>query len=192
VLRGNSNTYIAEMRELRPPMIARSVRFVPVSSHPRTICMRVELFGCDSQGNHSHSSSSFLMLLLLLMMMMIAFAPSRQSVGLRLASATDFPGSERDRRGEVQMIQRFLAVTVKFPNSLASVPLYVEPRNIYDTLGQSMDSSTVYVPENGCSRPIAVESARWHFPCYRLRFYPHIHCSAAAVRMCWDEGSLID
>jgi len=51
VLRGNSNTYIAEMRELRPPIIARRVRFVPVSNHPRTVCMRVELFGCNSPGD---------------------------------------------------------------------------------------------------------------------------------------------
>jgi len=55
VLRGNSNTYIAEMRELRPPIRARRVRFVPVSNHPRTVCMRVELFGCDSQGYLSHT-----------------------------------------------------------------------------------------------------------------------------------------
>ena len=54
-LRGNSNTYIAELRDLRPPIIARRVRFVPVSNHPRTVCMRVELFGCDSHGNHTHT-----------------------------------------------------------------------------------------------------------------------------------------
>jgi len=53
VLRGNSNTYIAEMSELRPPINARRVRFIPVNNHPRTVCMRVELFGCDSQGNRS-------------------------------------------------------------------------------------------------------------------------------------------
>jgi len=44
---GNVNTYIAELREVNPPIIARRIRFVPYSRHQRTICLRVELFGCD-------------------------------------------------------------------------------------------------------------------------------------------------
>lgn len=50
ILKGNANTYIAEVRELRPPIIARRIRFVPHSNYQRTVCMRVELFGCESKG----------------------------------------------------------------------------------------------------------------------------------------------
>jgi|SRR6218665_846292 len=47
---GNSNTYIAELREINPPIIARVVRIVPQSSYPRTICLRLELYGCQWRG----------------------------------------------------------------------------------------------------------------------------------------------
>ncbi len=52
IFQGNTNTYIAELREVDPPMIARRVRFLPYSGHPRTICMRVELYGCPWNGKH--------------------------------------------------------------------------------------------------------------------------------------------
>ena len=47
---GNSNTYIAEVREISPPIIARRIRIVPQSSYPRTVCMRVEFYGCQWRG----------------------------------------------------------------------------------------------------------------------------------------------
>lgn len=50
ILKGNSNTYIAEVRELRPPIIAKRIRFIPYSAHQRTVCMRVELYGCPWKG----------------------------------------------------------------------------------------------------------------------------------------------
>jgi len=50
LLTGNSNTYFAELRQLRPVVIAKTVRFVPYSGHPRTVCMRVELYGCPWTG----------------------------------------------------------------------------------------------------------------------------------------------
>ncbi|XP_066972442.1 discoidin domain-containing receptor 2-like [Macrobrachium rosenbergii] len=46
LLEGNTNTYLAQTSLLSPPVIATRVRFVPYSDHPRTVCMRVELFGC--------------------------------------------------------------------------------------------------------------------------------------------------
>ncbi|CAH1786141.1 unnamed protein product [Owenia fusiformis] len=46
VFNGNTNTYIAEMNDVKPPIIARRIRIVPYSLHQRTICMRVELYGC--------------------------------------------------------------------------------------------------------------------------------------------------
>ncbi|KAK3875429.1 hypothetical protein Pcinc_019713 [Petrolisthes cinctipes] len=46
LLKGNSNTYLAQTSQLHPPVIAARVRFIPYSEHPRTVCMRVELYGC--------------------------------------------------------------------------------------------------------------------------------------------------
>ena len=52
---GNQNTYIAELREVNPPIIAQRIRFVPYSRHPRTVCMRVEIYGCDWTGRRQFS-----------------------------------------------------------------------------------------------------------------------------------------
>lgn len=46
ILRGNSNTYLVEKQKLDLPFVASRVRFVPYSQHPRTVCMRVEIYGC--------------------------------------------------------------------------------------------------------------------------------------------------
>ncbi|XP_024936417.1 discoidin domain-containing receptor 2 isoform X2 [Cephus cinctus] len=46
VLRGNSNTYLVEKQKLDLPFVASRVRFIPYSQHPRTVCMRVEIYGC--------------------------------------------------------------------------------------------------------------------------------------------------
>ncbi len=46
VLPGNRNTYVENRNDLHPPIVASKVRFVPYSKHPRTVCMRVELYGC--------------------------------------------------------------------------------------------------------------------------------------------------
>ncbi|KAF7273017.1 hypothetical protein GWI33_014235 [Rhynchophorus ferrugineus] len=46
VLTGNSNTYLVVRQRLELPFIASRVRFIPYSEHPRTVCMRVELYGC--------------------------------------------------------------------------------------------------------------------------------------------------
>jgi discoidin domain receptor family protein 2 len=46
IFQGNTNTYISEMREVEPPIIARRVRFIPYSSHSKIVCLRVELYGC--------------------------------------------------------------------------------------------------------------------------------------------------
>ncbi|KAK8396491.1 hypothetical protein O3P69_005498 [Scylla paramamosain] len=56
LLEGNSNTYLAQTSQLSPPVIATRVRFLPYSDHPRTVCMRVELYGCQySDGLVSYS-----------------------------------------------------------------------------------------------------------------------------------------
>ncbi|KAL8625921.1 hypothetical protein ACOMHN_012513 [Nucella lapillus] len=47
VFLGNENTYLAELRSVSPPIIAKRVRFIPYSQHTRTVCMRVEMYGCD-------------------------------------------------------------------------------------------------------------------------------------------------
>ncbi|KAL3871584.1 hypothetical protein ACJMK2_039575 [Sinanodonta woodiana] len=46
VFDGNSNTYITEVRKVSPPIIGKHIRLIPYSRYPRTICMRVELYGC--------------------------------------------------------------------------------------------------------------------------------------------------
>ncbi|XP_043477565.1 discoidin domain-containing receptor 2-like [Leptopilina heterotoma] len=46
VIKGNSNTYIETKRDLEPPIWASKIRFLPYSYHRRTVCMRVELYGC--------------------------------------------------------------------------------------------------------------------------------------------------
>ncbi|XP_008199917.2 epithelial discoidin domain-containing receptor 1 [Tribolium castaneum] len=51
VLTGNSNTYLVVRQRLELPFIASKVRFIPYSEHPRTVCMRVELYGCSWEQN---------------------------------------------------------------------------------------------------------------------------------------------
>lgn len=46
VLAGNVNPYLESKKELDPPLWASKIRFYPYSYHKRTVCMRVELYGC--------------------------------------------------------------------------------------------------------------------------------------------------
>jgi hypothetical protein len=50
VIEGNRNPYEAVLKDLEPPVIARSVRFIPVTDHSMNVCMRVELYGCEWLG----------------------------------------------------------------------------------------------------------------------------------------------
>ncbi|GBM04718.1 Discoidin domain-containing receptor 2, partial [Araneus ventricosus] len=45
-LKGNTNTYTVVKRKLNPVVIATKIRFIPFSVHLRTVCMRVEVYGC--------------------------------------------------------------------------------------------------------------------------------------------------
>lgn len=47
IFAGNDNTYFAELRSVSPPIIAKRIRFIPYSQFPRTVCMRVEMYGCE-------------------------------------------------------------------------------------------------------------------------------------------------
>ena len=49
-LEGNANTYLAVKNTLAPVILASKIRFHPYSAHQRTICMRVEVYGCSSDG----------------------------------------------------------------------------------------------------------------------------------------------
>lgn len=53
ILEGNKNTYTSVIQELTPPILASKIRFIPFSIHPRTICMRVEVYGCYYNGKLS-------------------------------------------------------------------------------------------------------------------------------------------
>ncbi|KAM9594700.1 discoidin domain-containing receptor 2-like isoform 2-T5 [Morphnus guianensis] len=46
VIQGNIDTYDVVLKDLRPPIIARFIRVIPVTEMPMTVCMRVELYGC--------------------------------------------------------------------------------------------------------------------------------------------------
>uniref|UniRef100_A0A3B3TNJ5 receptor protein-tyrosine kinase n=1 Tax=Poecilia latipinna TaxID=48699 RepID=A0A3B3TNJ5_9TELE len=46
VLDGNKDTYGIFSNDLKPPIIARFVRVIPVTRLSSTVCMRVELYGC--------------------------------------------------------------------------------------------------------------------------------------------------
>ncbi|UJR28723.1 hypothetical protein I4U23_009952 [Adineta vaga] len=45
-IHANQNTYMGEIRPLNPPIVARRLRFYPVSKQTRTVCMRIEVYGC--------------------------------------------------------------------------------------------------------------------------------------------------
>ncbi|KAM4727599.1 discoidin domain-containing receptor 2-like [Anableps anableps] len=47
VIEGNKNTYDVVLKDLEPPIIARFVRFMPVTDPSMIVCMRVELYGCE-------------------------------------------------------------------------------------------------------------------------------------------------
>ncbi|XP_068196579.1 discoidin domain-containing receptor 2-like [Antennarius striatus] len=47
VIEGNRNAYDVVLKDLEPPMVARFVRFMPVTDHSMIACMRVELYGCE-------------------------------------------------------------------------------------------------------------------------------------------------
>ncbi|KAI1892135.1 hypothetical protein AGOR_G00150840 [Albula goreensis] len=47
IIEGNRNAYDIVLKDLEPPIIARFVRFMPVTDHPMNVCMRVELYGCE-------------------------------------------------------------------------------------------------------------------------------------------------
>lgn len=46
ILKGNINTYLESKTQLDPPIWASKIRFLPYTSHKRTVCMRVEIYGC--------------------------------------------------------------------------------------------------------------------------------------------------
>ncbi|XP_054646425.1 discoidin domain-containing receptor 2-like isoform X2 [Dunckerocampus dactyliophorus] len=46
VIEGNRNAYDIVLKDLEPPIVARFVRFMPVTDHSMNVCMRVELYGC--------------------------------------------------------------------------------------------------------------------------------------------------
>lgn len=45
-LKGNINTYLEMKTNLDPPIWASKIKFLPFSHHKRTVCMRVEIYGC--------------------------------------------------------------------------------------------------------------------------------------------------
>ncbi|XP_064420345.1 discoidin domain-containing receptor 2 isoform X2 [Latimeria chalumnae] len=57
IIQGNSNAHDVVLRDVRPPIIARYIRVIPVTELSMTVCMRVELYGCTwLDGLTSYSS----------------------------------------------------------------------------------------------------------------------------------------
>uniref|UniRef100_A0AAV2MC14 receptor protein-tyrosine kinase n=1 Tax=Knipowitschia caucasica TaxID=637954 RepID=A0AAV2MC14_KNICA len=46
VVQGNENTYDVVLKDLGPPIVARMIRFHPLSDRVMSVCLRVELYGC--------------------------------------------------------------------------------------------------------------------------------------------------
>ncbi|XP_063054928.1 epithelial discoidin domain-containing receptor 1 isoform X4 [Engraulis encrasicolus] len=46
VISGNENTYDVVLKDLGPPVVARTVRFYPLADRVMSVCLRVELYGC--------------------------------------------------------------------------------------------------------------------------------------------------
>ena len=55
MLAGNENNYLAVKRHLVPPIFATKVRVLPYSIYARTVCMRVEIHGCNKTGKPSRN-----------------------------------------------------------------------------------------------------------------------------------------
>uniref|UniRef100_A0A0N4ZW15 Discoidin domain-containing receptor 2 n=1 Tax=Parastrongyloides trichosuri TaxID=131310 RepID=A0A0N4ZW15_PARTI len=49
LINGNNDTNTAVYKSLDPPIVASKVRIVPKSDTPRTVCLRVELYGCHHE-----------------------------------------------------------------------------------------------------------------------------------------------
>ncbi|KAL4660118.1 discoidin domain-containing receptor 2-like [Arapaima gigas] len=47
IIEGNKNAYDIVLKDLEPPIVARFVRFMPITDHSMNVCMRVELYGCE-------------------------------------------------------------------------------------------------------------------------------------------------
>ncbi|XP_037537207.1 discoidin domain-containing receptor 2-like [Nematolebias whitei] len=47
VIEGNKNAYDVVLKDLEPPIVARYVRFMPITDPSMIVCMRVELYGCE-------------------------------------------------------------------------------------------------------------------------------------------------
>ena len=58
---------MAELREVSPPIIGRRLRILPYSTHPKNVCLRVELYGCPWTG------CAFLSLLFKVLILIIYF-----------------------------------------------------------------------------------------------------------------------
>ncbi|VDP03783.1 unnamed protein product [Soboliphyme baturini] len=50
ILIGNNNTFTPVFRAIDSPFIATKIRIIPLSDYIRTVCLRVELYGCTYTG----------------------------------------------------------------------------------------------------------------------------------------------
>ena len=59
VIKANEDTHSKVEIVLEEPVLTKVVRIVPVSKHPRMVCLRLELLGCRTKGEHISPRSLF-------------------------------------------------------------------------------------------------------------------------------------
>lgn len=52
ILQGNANTYSENENLLQPIIFATKIRIYPYNQYERTVCLRVEVVGCPSDGEY--------------------------------------------------------------------------------------------------------------------------------------------
>lgn len=59
ILQGNANTYSENENLLQPIVFATKIRIYPYNQYERTVCLRVEVVGCPTDGEYRSSTAKF-------------------------------------------------------------------------------------------------------------------------------------
>ena len=157
LLTGNTDTFSEAVVHLEPAISASRVRIVPYSSHPRTVCMRVELLGCNlapkplALDNPLLSSSymgimaGILITLVLLLALVIVLLmrkrdlkrqPSLSCISVSGSVLEQRPGSRADK-GNLGPVSRAIGNNLSRTNvcrlGIEDEPVYQEPGQISGT-----------------------------------------------------------
>ncbi|KAJ8876761.1 hypothetical protein PR048_021208 [Dryococelus australis] len=161
VLAGNSNTYLVVKQELELPFVASKVRFIPYSEHPRTVCMRVELYGCPwepmeerYQGKWSPMSADYCWTV-------TRDAPEPASRGSSRIEVTEGRGG---------VVVRLLA---SHHGETCSIPGAVAP---------GFSHVVGIAPDDAAGRQVFSEISRFPCPCIPALLQTHLASSSSALK----------